>query len=731
MLHEVFLALSGHPSPLFESKGSQDFPLVTPAETALLESIGHLAHLHRLLRERLASLSRQHGSVICRSVATSVRTTHLARFQQAVLDVERNILLRDPSSVGAYDLVPLSTIAAQFEPWKRRLEWYWELTEFMSPRTAAAQNQKSASKTCSGVDMLNKLHRDLQTGFRDLESAAIELTAVAERTWIRLLIQWISTGTVATQHGRDFFVTGNASEGLSEHGIDKLCLPGFVTEQIANSILFLGSTLRMLRSSGSLPAHEDQRTSSDEDSSPPSLTSATYLKALASLPSPLTASRLSRVISEMRSSLAQEVVAKVLPVHKFMHVLAMLRQFFLAGRGDFTDALIHEADDYLSSRHRQLQTGKAFDAAKGLAGVMMKEGEMKAVLSRTFTALAPFINKGTLVDDDLEWAKEHISLGTASPEPKTLNGLNELDVRFKALLLLTPVEMSLRLDQTFDIFFDASDRNAYSAMNTYLTSIRRGHNHLSNLWRLSQLRRDTPAPTKPRRMKSVAAFEALKQRRRSYISRMHAMKMAWTNASAVVCLLAELGRYLSDEVVDGSWTGFRRWALQAGDEKKTDAEVEGATAAGSAKEVPRDPQVLAQGHRQYLTAMTDMLLLTNEPYTKALRTLLQQIDFFVPLMHRLQDAQRNADQQEEGVLEENSRNYAAELFFTGTEINRASQSLKRAMDALIDALRRASEQLRNQTKTTNPDTGFQPLMTVSGIDRLLIRLDFRTEQDDN
>ena len=132
MLHEVLLALSGHPTPLFkqsqvERNAAEDFPLLSPSERALLQSIGELSEVHRKLREHIEHIAAQHASMICRTVATSIQQTHLTRFQEKILAVESKILSKDASIVGAYDIVPLAGVVGEFDDWHRRMAWYWNV----------------------------------------------------------------------------------------------------------------------------------------------------------------------------------------------------------------------------------------------------------------------------------------------------------------------------------------------------------------------------------------------------------------------------------------------------------------------------------------------------------------------------------------------------------------------------------------------------------------------------
>src|SRR5437588_409354 len=109
MLHEILLSLSGHPSPLLPaSSSSTNAPLVlSPPEKALLASIAHLSDLHCKLIANTSQISSTHPSSICQAVALSIKSAHLARFQQKVLQVENGILRKDAGIVGAHNIVPL------------------------------------------------------------------------------------------------------------------------------------------------------------------------------------------------------------------------------------------------------------------------------------------------------------------------------------------------------------------------------------------------------------------------------------------------------------------------------------------------------------------------------------------------------------------------------------------------------------------------------------------------
>ncbi|KAJ8606702.1 hypothetical protein MRB53_040784 [Persea americana] len=255
MLHEVLLALSGHPSPLFDDdndhhhppgsspqdKNLIEFPLLSPAERALLRSIGRLSTRHRRLRAHLDAIVSAHASIVCRAVAAAIQNIHLARFQQRILDVEARILSRDASLVGAYDIVPLAAVVGAFDDWHRRMAWYCDLAAFMAPPDGA-----TAAAPCTSALLIDKLRIEAQTGFPDIEDAAVELSRVAENAWLRQLTSWIVFGKIPAFWRSDFFIYAReGEEKLFEKRRD--LVPSFVASATADAILMIGKSIHQVQ----------------------------------------------------------------------------------------------------------------------------------------------------------------------------------------------------------------------------------------------------------------------------------------------------------------------------------------------------------------------------------------------------------------------------------------------------------------------------------------------------
>jgi hypothetical protein len=196
MLHEILLALSGHRSPLFASDNinKQTTFVLSPPEKELLSSIAHLSDLHCKIAAYTNEIPLSHRSSVCQAVALSIKSAHLAKFQDKVLQVERGILQKDSAVVAAYNIVPLTVIVEEFSEWVRRMEFLYEILHFMH------------RKGTTGAHIINKLAESTHTGYADISDAALQLIRVAEIAWIKQASSWILYGRLPFQGKHDFFI---------------------------------------------------------------------------------------------------------------------------------------------------------------------------------------------------------------------------------------------------------------------------------------------------------------------------------------------------------------------------------------------------------------------------------------------------------------------------------------------------------------------------------------------
>lgn len=737
MIHEVLLALSGHPSPLFDKNTAGEHtshdgvPLLTPSEQALLQSIGRLSELHRELRSQLDAIAISHHSTICRATANSIRQTHLARFQKKILDVESRILTKDASIVGAYEIVPLASVVGEFDVWHRRMGWYWDLTCFMRPVRNAQRGEE-----CSGASLIDKLRAEAQTGFPDLEESATELSRVAETAWLRQVSSWIMHGKLPVHGADDFFIKSDGDSidgGVARFRKDNNLLPKFVVPSTASSILFVGKSIHQVR-------HYDQQSQIHTKMQAPGIQYSqlanTHLKHLSSLSLPIVPAQMARAVSVIRRSLSQNILQHLLPLEDIMVLLSCLRRYFLLEDGEFTLALVQEAEARIQARWQSMGRLLQQDPVKALQGLAIKEAELNQTLGQTWKTLA--MRDDTEGNPAFDFARKNIILSLprkTSSRPTTSDSITAASpqvsgIAFNDTLFPSAADLILEITPPLDLFISKREVETYSAINAYLISVRRSHLRLADLWRRTPVRREHPAPPGPRSNATEAGRAAQAPARKRATKRAVSARRVWASCSAAMSLLSETSAYLEGEIIRCSWECFEAWLEEPVDAADKTEGVQTDVDAAS-KPAQRDPETLAAGHHAFLAALTYALFLTDLPYTKELRSLLNNVDQLIALFIRLLDVQQRIDlDQDAGLevahIEEDERKIALEL-------DRARKRVDSDLKSVINRLRQLDHERigagRYLDLSRVETGGFEP-WKGGGVDRLLMKLEFGRVRDD-
>ena len=757
MLHEILLSLSGHPSVLFDAQpGSSHVTstasrLLSPPEAELLSSVGHLSRLHRNTRDHAASIATSHPSTVCRAVATTVISHHLNEFQRKVLDVERRILKQDASTVGAYGIVPLATIAGEFSEWVRLMEWLWGITNFIQLSESQYDGESASQKPASGSGLIDRLRAEAQTGYPDIEAAARYLSKAAETSWLRQLSTWLLYGRLPSFGISDFFIAQDAeySDELAFVVRTKL-LPKFVTRQTAASILFVGRSLNQIRS---LPSVSKTKTTSANLSDLELL--PVHVQYLSQVTAPVLAATLSQAVANIRLSLSRNLLQHLLPREKIAETLSVLYQFFLIGRGEFALNLIAEADNKISSRHRVLASTQAGSSMKGL---MLKEVEINQTLARSFQALSTSGSEDDHTDDILDVASNVIHLivhGGKDHRPGTPGRAKDADsalpqlpaMTFNELLLSVPVSLAMEIQSPLDLFMTKADLDIYSSINAYLLAVRRAHLHLAQLWRHSSIRREHPGPPNYHHSNSSSGKANLRRRRERANRRTREMRKIWATCAAAIFFLAESEAYFHGEVVKKSFTHLLSWVTGPHDSSPdetssgslSNAKVSEFHMFTAGKDARRqhDPEAVAFAHRRFLSSIVYSLLLTDVAFTKALRTFCTHVDEMVAYITRLQSVQRTLDMEEDDGIIDHMQNYQKEEQTTSLEMDRTRRRLDSDLKALVERLRTLDGERFGVSSAITVNDGlfedkegkYEPLR-VGGIDQLLMKLDWSGDDED-
>ncbi|KAI4663998.1 uncharacterized protein J4E79_003498 [Alternaria viburni] len=752
MLHEILLSLSGHPSALFDAPDHVTATarrLLSPPEAELLSSIGHLSRLHRSTRDHVARIAASHPSVICRAVATSITSYHLERFQCKVLEVESRVLKQDASIVGAYNIVPLAGIVSEFSEWTRVMEWLRDISNYMLPSDVPAKFEMMIGKAASGAAVIDKLRSEAQTGYPDIEETARGLSKVAETSWLRQLSTWLLYGRLPSFGRSDFFIQqGDEDADEQVFVLQNKLLPKFVTRQTALSILFVGRSLNQIRALPSAVKALDTSNSVSELDLLPK-----HVQQLSRVSAPVSTAMLSEAIANIRLSLSQNLLQHLLPREKIVETLTVLHQFFLLGRGEFALTLIAEADDKILSRHKGSQPTKSGQSVKA---VVIKEAEISQVLARSFSVLSTLSSEDEHTDDILDVATQllHLSVnGSSNNRPGTPGRAKDADsmlpqlaiMSFDDLLLSVPTSLTMDIRSPLDLFITKADLDVYSSINASLLAVRRAHLHLAELWRYSSIRRDHPCPPGYQYSNSAHGKAMLKRRRQRTTKRAQDMRKIWATCAAAIFFFAESEAYFHGAVVQQSFGHFIAWvtgpqvpstaeSLPAASDNLSATGFRRSTTEGSLRQ-QHDPEALASAHRRFLSSVAYSLLLTDQAFTKALRTLCTHVDELVAYIKRLTKIQQNLDLEEDEGVEDYAQNYKKEEREVSLEMDRARRRLDSDLKTLVERLREIdSDRIGASAPGTSigatmEEGAYEPLR-VGGIDRLLMKLDWSGENEE-
>ena len=739
MLQEIFLSLSGYHSDIWERVKEGDggneglHKYVSPPEKAMLAVLGQISQLHLEIKEAAARIAATHPSVICRTVGSAVAENHLAAFRKKVLDVESSILQKDSGYVGAYNIVPLSTVVGEFAPWSRRLEWLLSLTRYMEGQDKA----KGKGRPCTGKDILDFLYDETHTGYSDVEDMSLDFLICAQKLWVRSLASWVLYGKLSSFGADDFFIRQNpgGSSSIDQFTQDSSKSPHFVSLAAAKSILATGNALNQLHSHG-------QRNGALQAAHQSAALLSRHLQLLEALLYPINPATLEAVMWEIDQSVSQNLLSRLLPLTEIINILKVIHRFVLLGSGEFAVSLIEHSAAKITARSTQ-GTVKPVRKIGRFDALAIKDAELGSILNKTWDELGALQIDQGLDDETFTLARKILNL----------HGLDEKrsgeDVVSTWLPSSAILNFNLPTESTLLLFLSPAAMWAYSAINSYLLSIRRAEIQLSNLWKVTSQRRCHPTPIGPPNSSTPLGRRTLATRRTREDSRSSVMRQHWASANKALFLVNEVGGYLHGEVIGNSWSQFDIWIQDGIDSPRPGSSrshgSRPGTASGPARATktsqfsdgsskspkPRDPRTLAQGHQIFLTALRTGLLLDNEHFVAGMKELLNSIDHYVALFRRLQVIWEGLDLQEDDGVEDAFSNYAQDEKSVLAEMIRTRGLLEEMLKGLVAKLRdgekeRLVDGVTNDVEQLDLQLGRFVPWRPRTMDRLIMRLDSLT-----
>lgn len=628
-----------------------------------------------------------------------------------------------------------------FDGWERTLRYMHDLVETMSPGSGSLENERKSGARMSGADIINKLRKDIFTGYPTLEEVSRDLLGIAETAWLREVSTWVLYGRLplsamygSSSPSTDFFISeveaadvqgpaGEEESGvLKEYTINKRLLPGFVTAQTAASIVFIGRALSMIRLRG-VSATASDSTAAAAVASPEMTLLPVHLTFLQSLESPLSPQKLTNAVAGIRLSLSRHTLQTLLPAEQILEAIHVLREFFLLGRGEFALNLIEQSSERVRNRWRRPGAMKTPST-----GILIKEGEVSAILARTWGILSSLQGE-ELIDERLETARDllYLSLYKAPASTPSNKSSNE---SFKEMLVGVPISLNFQLSWPLELFLQPTDLEEYDSIFAYLLSVRKTQMRLQSLW---QGRRtptsDTTTNEDRMARKKVLRLRETKERR------------IWATASVSMFFLETLVSYWQGEVVESAFS--RLVEIVTPPQREEEEEEEGEERGGEdvwllpdtfrerpptrgenerkANAQQQDPESLMRAHHAYLASIKRNLFMSDIVFAPLMKQLLQACEVMAGGIERLRQRYSIADMGVEGVSfvgdEETARQGVLEK---GNEVKALLRQLMGRLHRIDEEREEWGDGLGDDEFGTSRITGRRE---GAKVDRLLMRLD--------
>ena len=370
------------------------------------------------------------------------------------------------------------------------------------------------------------------------------------------------------------------------------------------------------------------------------------------------------------------------------------------------------------------------DPMTAMQGLSIKDAELQQVLSHTWKAL---VLEDQEVDDTLfDFARTHTSLAApkgisarpASSDSWTNTAPPLAGIAFNDLLFPSTTALSLAVNPPLDLFITEREVEIYSSINSYILATRRAQLRLSDMWRRSSARREHRKPKK----KEEESTEGSKVRS---AKRSQAIRKVWATCSAAIFLISETAAYFEGEIIKGSCDHFEDWVQTP--VPSTDPQLAAKTTAVDrpSEAVQRDPETLAAGHRVFLAALTYALLLTDTPYTRALRSLVGNVDALIAFFTRLLDLQQRLDLEADAELGgAGSGRTRTEEVQTELELDRARKRVDSDLKSVVQRLRQLDQERIGAARYLDvvdggmETGGYEVWKGAGGLERLLMKLEF-------
>ena len=329
--------------------------------------------------------------------------------------------------------------------------------------------------------------------------------------------------------------------------------------------------------------------------------------------------------------------------------------------------------DYLLLRNGEfaLSLIREIDRLKSSSKTVIREQDLHLALLRA--------SMGTTAQHDPLLSRLRFSLpsGPLRPLLPTLSQSTSSSefVAFDDLLLGTPIALNYAVSWPLDLFLHQQDLQVYGALFGYLSALRKTHTRIHTCW--SSLSNSQRVRRRWTGLGEGGTTEDLESRR-------ELLRCGWGLIRELNWFLDSLLAYTMVDVIDVEWRRLKMLLAGTDPETQTSTMHRGSragttdTTTGSGSSHHLDFTTLRTIHHDYLERIVVGTLLSNQPLTAIIRSLLQLCDQSVAQIERwggdvlpellIEGSINNADNEKVGDM-------VRERLAAVSEINRASSFL--------------------------------------------------------
>ncbi|EJU02340.1 hypothetical protein DACRYDRAFT_94683 [Dacryopinax primogenitus] len=572
MLAETFAVLAGHESSLFTVSPnglqlSESFaPLLHPGERSALISLASIAFLYRNVRSFARSPSHRPNEYIC-ALASAVGA-ELKEYEALVVKTEESVLRKDDALVGSGSFVPMSALLAIFSGWEPPLAALSSLiAEIKAGPSEGNEPNWPAGK------LIDLVHRRARTGYSQVADIFNRLLASLQRILLHHLNAYLLHGIPLPADS----------------------IPSCISPETKEAIVYVGDAIAITQKEGwtqSLPREL--------------LSEWTSMINNASI---FETQTFDTLVASIRTGVSEWLWAHVLTRDDIVNAVESLADYFLLRNGEFSVAVIREVERLKADR---LRSRNSIIRAQDLNHALLRASVgTSAETDPSLSKLSFTIPSGTMRPFLPHLTKSNTSMSRFSALPD-----------FSSFLLGTPIQLTYPLEFPLSLFLSPSALQTYSRMHAYLTSVRRAHILLLDLWSSLSL-----AQRKRRKWLRIGEGGENEE----ITMRTILLRRSWGCVREMIWFLEVLWSYIGGDVVDTCYRTFREKMGLPTSRTRTVSRPQQETLPGT--EI-LDFTTLRQLHTTYLTSLTSASLMASGPLSTIIHEILQTCERLVGQVER-------------------------------------------------------------------------------------------------